>query len=244
MLGESDPSTLKSIIGLASSYKSQKKYDLAISSYEKYISISSKSGNNGVYVQKVTLALEECKRLRDDNSAEKSSQDSPWELSKLANIYNKLRLNMELPGPDSMEILTEQKIDMALLRSIAAPDNLCNAEEGKKLRRSATVQAEYDAFKAEITANGTSLRDHIIEDVFSGSLDNKPWVLTKNAYPYDVEKNILHLILWHNTPDRDMTGLKTMIEKVLVGTDYVWFANEEDLMSVPAFFHGQIFVRI
>ena len=151
---------------------------------------------------------------------------------------------MELPGSESAESVTEKKIDLNVLRNVAAPDNLCNAADGEKLRRSDAVQADYDAFKAKLKANGTSLRDHIIQDVFSGSVDKKPFVLTKNAFPYDVEKNILHLILWRNTPDRDMVGLKAMIEKTLVGTDYVWFANEEELMSVPVFFHGQIFVRI
>lgn len=250
ILGDSHPDTLKTLNSLAALYKLLGKYKEAVVHYKKYIAVVGDSDYDAVTAQR------ECEEAllggKESKIPERLSHDlvSLWTFSKAPQVYEAYRkltsssADGTSSSPADSPIGGIKPLDMETLRKIAGTDHLCTAEMGKLIDRSPATNEAYAAHKARLAAQGLSMKDYITKDVFSNDLKNKPWVLTKNGFPYKVENDILHLIMWHNSPNRDMDGLKKIIEEVFQGSDYTWFANAEELMSVPAFFHGQVFIKI
>ena len=248
-LGNNHPDTIKTLACLSALYKLLGNYKEAVVHYKKYIDVVGQSDNEAL------TALRECEEAllsggKNDNKApDQNSHDlvSLWTFSKVPQVYESFR-KLTSPSVASTGLDTDTTgpppLSMETLRKIAGKDHICNAEEGKLIDRTKASNEAYAAHKARLAAQGITIKEYITKDVFSNDLNNKPWVLTKNAFPYKVENGIMHLVMWHNSPDRNMVGLKAVVEEVFQGTDYVYFANAEELMSVPVFFHGQVFVKI
>ena len=66
--------------------------------------------------------------------------------------------------------------------------------------------------------------------------------LVSNSFPYNVEKNISHLLLWS---EKDLTDkmVNEILKNKLQGKEFVYFRNPEHLRSIPSVFHIQIFVK-
>lgn len=244
ILGDSHPDTLKTTSCLAALYKLIGKYKEAIVHYKKYISIVGDSDYEAV------TNLRECEELwirgGDNHIPDRKSHDlvSLWTFSKVPRVYEAFRKLLSTEATTSTTVEVIPTLNMETLRKIAGTDHICTVEKGKMIDRTPESNEAYAAHKARLSAEGMTMKEYITKDIFSNDLKNKPWVLTKNAFPYKVESNIMHLVMWHNSPDRDMEGLKAIIEEVFQGSDYTWFANADELMSVPVFFHGQVFVKI
>ena len=66
--------------------------------------------------------------------------------------------------------------------------------------------------------------------------------LVPNTFPYNIEENISHLLLWS---EEDLTDKKVneILKNKLNGNKYVYFRNPEHLRSIPSVFHIQVFVK-
>jgi len=246
VLSGNHPDTIKTLSCLSILYKQQGKYKEAVEYYKKYIAVVGQSDNDAL------AALRECEEalLKGGNNNNNDDLVSLWGFSKIPHVYDEFRKLTSLSssttastGLDTVDNVPPP-LTMEILRKIAGKEHVCKAEEGKLIDRTPASKEAYEAHKARLAAQGISIKEYITKDVFSNDLDSKPWVLTKNAFPYKLESNIMHLVMWHNSPERNMEGLKAVIEEVFQGSDYVWFANAEELMSVPVYFHGQVFVKI
>jgi len=81
-------------------------------------------------------------------------------------------------------------------------------------------------------------------DIF-GTLDEE-WLFTLNNFPYYVEENVTHWVLWRQSPEQPENWIEFCEEKIqerFKGYEYVWFVNPDQFKSVPEFFHAHIFIR-
>jgi hypothetical protein len=67
------------------------------------------------------------------------------------------------------------------------------------------------------------------------------WLLVPNEYPYDVESDVSHFVLFRR---HDLTMVSPLAYlKIFGGYDVVWFETPPGLRSIPAVRHYHVFVR-
>lgn len=101
----------------------------------------------------------------------------------------------------------------------------------------------YHIHKFLLKKNNINLSDYISNKY----LKNKKYNLVKNAFPYNLEKNILHLVLWIN--DLNITNIKQIIKKELEikykkEHEFLFFENPKHLRSINDIKHFHIFVKL
>lgn len=79
-------------------------------------------------------------------------------------------------------------------------------------------------------------------------LKHKPYNLVKNIFPYDLEKNILHLVLWIST------DIIINVEKIIKlelknkmnkeNNTFLFFENPKQFRSIDDIKHFQVFVKL
>lgn len=67
--------------------------------------------------------------------------------------------------------------------------------------------------------------------------------LCPNNFPYLLESNILHLLLWsiEELTDEEVSRI---LKSKLNGKEYIYFRNPEHLRSIPSVFHIQVFIKL
>lgn len=71
-------------------------------------------------------------------------------------------------------------------------------------------------------------------------------LITKNKFPYDLEENIEHWLIWcEPKPEKVDEFLETMINKHFPTDQYerIAFVNPERLRSISAVFHAHVFTK-
>ena len=68
-------------------------------------------------------------------------------------------------------------------------------------------------------------------------------ILLLNKFPYDLEPNILHYILWSKTKLNN-SQIKTILDEKLKSFNYIYFENLKKNKSIKDIFHIQVFVKI
>ena len=135
-------------------------------------------------------------------------------------------------------------------------NNIINDKEARLFGRSKDVCKEYVRDKKKATFMYNSTRDMILvkqlnykpiltkNDKIVGLKDSKCFeqVICNNTFPYYVSEGISHKLLWSvkDLTDEDIT---TILKKELIGLEYIYFRNPENLRSVPDIFHIHIFIR-
>lgn len=67
--------------------------------------------------------------------------------------------------------------------------------------------------------------------------------LVHNKYPYNVQDNVVHMVLWSNE-DLDMNLVDKILKKCLPKNEFVYFTNPPQLKSIQSVFHVQVFIKI
>lgn len=103
--------------------------------------------------------------------------------------------------------------------------------------RKKSIQKQYDLYKKEYNVYESIMRNFEFRD----------WILKKNMFPYDLEKNIQHYVLWIHP---NITLSEELVEKILTiegmkmgYEEMVYFENEKRHQSVPTIPHIQVFYR-
>lgn len=156
-------------------------------------------------------------------------------------------------------------MDLSLIRKYIA------IEDFDSLKRNDEINNLYNIYKQEILKEWVSIEDvakvkflgaSVLENTeglkrahFEG--DVMRYSLQKNEYPYDVEQNIKHLVLWSLQPI-DPKEIDLILEKELSarareeGTcsfshkdykDLCWFEQTIDQKSVKGVWHVHVFVE-
>ena len=101
----------------------------------------------------------------------------------------------------------------------------------------------YYIHKFLLKKNNINISDYISNKY----LKNKKYYLVKNTFPYHLEKNILHLVLWIN--DLNITDIKQLIKKELEikykkEYSFLFFENPKHLRSINDIKHFHVFVKL
>ena len=126
--------------------------------------------------------------------------------------------------------------------------NLINWEELKqiikykeyfKFKRSLFNSNRYLVHKFLLKKENIKLHNYITNKY----LKNKKYSLVKNDFPYNLEKNILHLVLWIN--DGEIIDIEEVIKKELKNNyEFLYFENPVNLRSVLEIKHLQVFIKL
>ncbi len=77
------------------------------------------------------------------------------------------------------------------------------------------------------------------ENLKSRLLRNKEWSITPNEFPYWMNDNIQHRVLWSDRI-RDAEEIDVYLQTYLK-QPYLWFRNPTHLQSVTSIYHVQVF---
>jgi|SRR5579875_2160952 len=108
----------------------------------------------------------------------------------------------------------------------------------EEFKRDEKVKRDYEKYKKDIEREGKTLTDVVYEKYFK--YNNNIWVLDKNLFPYELNKNIKHYVLWVR-PGIEFTY--DDVERILGLKDYVVFKNHPKTMSVPYIQHFHVFIK-
>ena len=113
--------------------------------------------------------------------------------------------------------------------------------------RNEKVQKEYDEFKKFIVENNIDINEYIYKK-FLGELKMN---FIENTFPYDVEDNCKHFVIWFDTKYYANLKLKEdeeiIIDKIVRNkfkdNQYVYFENVSNNKSVPDIKHFHVFIK-
>lgn len=93
----------------------------------------------------------------------------------------------------------------------------------------------------QLSAQGTSMSRRILDELF-GTYEKRRFIITVNRFPYDVARDVSHLVVWLN-PLYD--GSEAEVRKYLSGvvSKYVMYENPLGHRSVTIIPHFQLFVK-
>ena len=108
-----------------------------------------------------------------------------------------------------------------------------------KLTRVPIIQAQYEQHKLDVKEQGLTL-EKIVE---ANVLKDRNRSLVPNSYPYDIQPNIKHMILWMRPGyEQTVQDTKRILEKRL-GTDVIVFNNNEENKSIKGMPHYHVFIQ-
>jgi hypothetical protein len=107
----------------------------------------------------------------------------------------------------------------------------------KNLGRKTSVEHEYISLPKEI-------KSQCISNI-KKQLEKCLILLRENEYPYDVDDNVKHYVLWM-LENKDLESSKNYVSELLnkVKSDIVMFTNDTSAKSVLEINHHHVFVRM
>lgn len=121
--------------------------------------------------------------------------------------------------------------------------HLCGPSTFGQFIRTEEDQLEYDLFKDTLTKNGLSLKTSIEDRYFKTNQNS--YVIVPNQFPYVLEPNLEHLILWV-APNQtlNLETIETAISEFMREnsfSEWIYFQNKPQLQSVRDVEHWHIF---
>ncbi len=111
--------------------------------------------------------------------------------------------------------------------------------------RTQSCYSDYLKFKNDLKTNNIKLKDYLLNKY----LNNKSYNLVPNKFPYTVDKNMKHYVLWiHPEYENKLTDLEIIQiikEKMeeLNFNEYMCFENDFRVKSVLDVLHYQVFFK-
>jgi len=112
-----------------------------------------------------------------------------------------------------------------------------------KPHRKPEIEEEYKKF-----IKNKQMNNYIITNVIKDK--NKELFLTTNKFPYDLEDNVLHLIIWdlnfHDNENKNKIRYKSFIKNFfkLKKFDIIYRVNKKEHQSIPEIKHCHIFLKV
>ena len=113
--------------------------------------------------------------------------------------------------------------------------------------RNKDIQKKYDEFKKFITENKIDINDYIYKKYLGEIKIN----FTENNFPYDIEENCQHYVIWFDSKYYSELKLKDSEEKIIEkivrtkfkDNQYIYFENVSNNKSVPNIVHYHVFIK-
>jgi hypothetical protein len=115
------------------------------------------------------------------------------------------------------------------LLDIQGTDHICKVQ----MKRKPEIETKYSIYRK--TFNFEKFKKILFNNA-------NPWKVYLNDFPYDIPDNMHHILVWFNSPDRNME-LASKIIKNYFSDEVIWFANTPELMSIGQLFHIHIFIK-
>lgn len=122
-----------------------------------------------------------------------------------------------------------------------------------KLFRKKTVQNKYDRFQKSVLRHYHTMNDYIYCTIFRYKCEKKrnkfgatfpeiknQYVITENAFPYDLAKDIEHYVLWYNT-HLSTSRINKILKDHFKTKNILWYRSVRE--SVPDIEHVHVFVQ-
>ena len=116
------------------------------------------------------------------------------------------------------------------------------------LPRIKEIDEEYELQKKRLKNLNKSLHDHILSVYFSDpEILKHGWVIAINRFPYNLAKDLQHLVLWihpeRKFSDNDINGIVDDFMKKKGIKDYIFFCNLPNVKSINTIVHYQIIIK-
>jgi len=119
------------------------------------------------------------------------------------------------------------------LIKLANVDHICK----QQLHRSINVEELYTIYRNNIPKY-FNFNEYIFKN------NNTNYVIKLNDFPYDVEPDIIHYVLWLPNYDYTHDEIQNIINNEFIGyKDVVWFINSKKFRSVHSIYHAHVFVN-
>ena len=111
--------------------------------------------------------------------------------------------------------------------------------------REKQMQDKYEVHKLNLLEQGISLEQHIKNTC----LKDMAYSFCFNKFPYDLDKNIAHYVLWF---DPKFIYTSDMVENLIrfhldqkhyQGYEFVYYMNEVEIQSISGIPHFQVFCK-
>jgi hypothetical protein len=112
-----------------------------------------------------------------------------------------------------------------------------------QINRSKGIENKYLEHKLLLIKNKISIHDYIIKKYFEDDCEYK---FVNNEFPYHVENNIEHKLLWFNPNINyiiDEKYINTLLNKLLFDKNYIYFENIDSNKSIKSIRHIHVFVN-
>jgi len=135
-----------------------------------------------------------------------------------------------------------------------SPNHISHTE----FERTPQMQRLYDAHKKDVLQKYASMDDYIFRKVFrcpcysenDGKIRAIPppeepvlMVWMPNRFPYDLEQNIHHFLIWSNRALLKDEIISCILNNVSVKSKVYFFENPVQFRTIPKIHHLQVFVK-
>ena len=116
-----------------------------------------------------------------------------------------------------------------------------------KITRNINIQQEYDKFMKYIKDNNININDYIHKNFLNGINVN----FVENTFPYDIEDNCYHYIIWFdNQYFKNLTNsvnenkiINNIVRSKFKDNEYIYFENLSGNKSIDSIKHFHVFIK-
>ena len=116
-----------------------------------------------------------------------------------------------------------------------------------KITREKKVQKKYNEFMKYIRENNININDYIYDKYLNGATVN----FIENSFPYDIEDNCLHYVIWFDSEYFKKVTLcinqnkiiDNIIRNKFKDNEYIYFENYSHNKSVQKVKHFHVFIK-
>ena len=114
----------------------------------------------------------------------------------------------------------------------------------EKINRKSEIQDKYEYEKRIIKKKGLDYDKYILKKY----LNNKIYNLQPNKFPYDLQKNIKHYVLWLNPALKskfihNQKFIRSILKEYIPDKQFIYYMNSYQNKSIKPIPHYQVFIK-
>lgn len=112
-----------------------------------------------------------------------------------------------------------------------------------QINRTKEIENKYNEHKLLLLKNKISIHDYIFKKYFN---ENCEYKFVNNEFPYNVDSNIEHILLWFNPNIKfkiDTEYIDNLLNELLFDKNYIYFENKDSNKSIKSIKHIHVFIK-
>lgn len=112
-----------------------------------------------------------------------------------------------------------------------------------QINRTKEIENKYNEHKLLLLKNKISIHDYILKKYFN---ENCEYKFVNNEFPYNVDSNIEHILLWFNPNIKfkiDTEYIDNLLNELLFDKNYIYFENKDSNKSIKSIKHIHVFIK-